>query len=61
MYYLYQKQVDGMSFEDMPRLTFDDAGFGIECPRVVGPTENPLENPRFDLARRLKQVVSNSV
>ncbi len=47
MYYFYQKRVDGVTFEDMPRLAFGDAGFGIECPRVIG----RLENPRFELAR----------
>jgi 5-methyltetrahydropteroyltriglutamate--homocysteine methyltransferase len=46
MYYFYQKRVDGITFENMPRLSFGDAGFGIECPRVVG----PIENPRFRLA-----------
>jgi 5-methyltetrahydropteroyltriglutamate--homocysteine methyltransferase len=46
MYYFYQKRVDGMAFADMPRLAFGDAGFGIECPRVVG----RIENPRFHLA-----------
>ena len=46
MYYFYQKRVDGVTFENMPRLAFGDAGFGIECPRVVG----PIENQRFNLA-----------
>lgn len=46
MYYFYQKRVDGMTFEDMPKLSFGTAGFGIECPRVVG----RIENPRFNLA-----------
>ena len=46
MYYFYQKRVDGVTFESMPRLAFGDAGFGIECPRVIG----PIENPRFNLA-----------
>ena len=41
MYYFYQKRVDGVTFEDMPRLTFGDAGFGIECPRVIGETGEP--------------------
>ena len=50
MYYFYQKRVDGMTFEDMPRVTFGDAGFGIECPRVIG----KLENPRFQLAHNWK-------
>jgi len=47
MYYFYQKRVDGITFEDMPRLAFGEAGFGIECPRVIG----RIENPRFNLAR----------
>lgn len=50
MYYFYQKRVDGMSFENMPRLKFGDAGFGIECARVVG----EIENPRFNLAHNWK-------
>ncbi len=50
MYYFYQKRVDGVTFEDMPRLTFGDAGFGIECPRVIG----KLDNPRFQLAHNWK-------
>lgn len=47
MYYFYQRRVDGVTFEDMPLQTFGTAGFGIECPRVIG----PIENPRFELAR----------
>lgn len=50
MYYFYQKRVDGISFENMPRLTFGGAGFAIECARVVG----PIENPRFRLAHNWK-------
>jgi 5-methyltetrahydropteroyltriglutamate--homocysteine methyltransferase len=50
MYYFYQKRVDGVTFEDMPRLTFGGTGFGIECPRVIG----KLENPRFELAHNWK-------
>ncbi len=50
MYYFYQKRVDGVTFEAMPRLTFGGAGFGIECPRVVG----AIENPRFKLAHNWK-------
>ena len=50
MYYFYQKRVDGVTFENMPRLTFGDAGFGIECPRVIG----RIENPRFNLAHNWK-------
>jgi 5-methyltetrahydropteroyltriglutamate--homocysteine methyltransferase len=50
MYYFYQKRVDGVTFENMPRLAFGDAGFGIECPRVIG----RIENPRFRLAHNWK-------
>ena len=50
MYYYYQKRIDGLTFEDMPRLTFGSAGFGIECPRVIG----RIENARFNLARYWK-------
>jgi 5-methyltetrahydropteroyltriglutamate--homocysteine methyltransferase len=47
MYYFYQRRVDGVTFDDMPLQSFGTAGFGIECPRVIG----PIENPRFELAR----------
>ncbi len=50
MYYFYQKRVDGVTFEDMPRLSFGTAGFGIECPRVV----DEIKNPRFNLAHNWK-------
>ena len=50
MYYFYQKRVDGVSFENMVRQSFGTAGFGIECPRVVG----EIRNPRFGLARAWK-------
>lgn len=50
MYYFYQKRVDGVTFEDMPRLSFGTAGFGIECPRIVG----EIKNPRFNLAHYWK-------
>ncbi len=50
MYYFYQKRVDGVTFEDMPRLSFGTAGFGIECPRVIG----KIENARFNLAHNWK-------
>ena len=45
MYYFYQKRLDGISMENMPRKTFGPAGFGIECARVVG----RIRNPRFHL------------
>src|SRR6185369_12293344 len=47
MYYFYQKRLDGISFENMPKKTFGTAGFGIECARVVG----EIKNPRCQLAR----------
>ena len=50
MYYFYQKRIDGVTFEDMPKISFGTAGFGIECPRVIG----ELRNPRFDMARNWK-------
>src|ERR1019366_6267630 len=50
MYYFYQKRVDGMSFENMPRLSFGTAGFGIECARVI----SEIKNPRFNLAHYWK-------
>lgn len=50
MYYYYQKRIDGITFENMPQVTFGTAGFGIECPRVVA----ELRNPRFDLAKNWK-------
>ena len=31
MYYFYQKRLDGVSMENMPKKTFGYAGFGIEC------------------------------
>jgi 5-methyltetrahydropteroyltriglutamate--homocysteine methyltransferase len=46
MYYFYQKRVDGVTFENMPKVTFGTAGFGIECPRIIG----EIKNPRFNLA-----------
>ena len=50
MYYFYQKRVDGVTFEDMVPQSFGTAGFGIECPRVIG----EIGNPRFELARNWK-------
>ena len=46
MYYFYQKRVDGVTFENMPKVTFGTAGFGIECPRIIG----EIKHPRFNLA-----------
>lgn len=50
MYYFYQKRIDGITFDDMPKVSFGTAGFGIECPRVIG----ELKNSRFDIARNWK-------
>jgi 5-methyltetrahydropteroyltriglutamate--homocysteine methyltransferase len=50
MYYFYQKRVDGVTFDGMVRQSFGTAGFGIECPRVVG----EIANPRFNLAHNWK-------
>lgn len=50
MYYFYQKRVDGVTFDDMVQQSFGTAGFGIECPRVVG----EIKNPRFNLAHNWK-------
>ena len=47
MYYFYQRRLDGISFENMPKKTFGTAGFGIECARVIG----EIRNPRCQLAR----------
>ena len=47
MYYFYQRRVDGVSFDQMVKKSFGTAGFGIECPRVVG----EIKHPRFQLAR----------
>ena len=32
MYYFYQKRVDGVTFENMPRLAFGDAGLRHRVP-----------------------------
>jgi len=50
MYYFYQKRLEGVSMENMARQSFGTAGFGIECPRVVG----SIANPRFHLAHNWK-------
>jgi 5-methyltetrahydropteroyltriglutamate--homocysteine methyltransferase len=56
MYYYYQKRIDGITFDDMPRLSFGPAGFGIECPRVIG----RLENRRFNLAHHWRLARSTA-
>lgn len=50
MYYFYQKRVEGITFEDMVRQDYGTAGFGIECPRLVG----EIKNPRFNLTHNWK-------
>jgi 5-methyltetrahydropteroyltriglutamate--homocysteine methyltransferase len=50
MYYFYQKRLEGVTFETMLKQSFGTAGFGIECPRVIG----EIKNPRFELARNWK-------
>ncbi len=50
MYYFYQKRLDGISMENMPKKSFGSAGFGIECARVTG----EISNPQFGLARNWK-------
>ncbi|HEU5123324.1 MAG TPA: cobalamin-independent methionine synthase II family protein [Verrucomicrobiae bacterium] len=50
MYYFYQKRLDGVSMENMPKKTFGNAGFGIECARVIG----EIKNPRCNLAHNWK-------
>ncbi len=50
MYYFYQKRLEGISMENMPKKTFGHAGFGIECARVTG----EIRNPRFNLAHNWK-------
>jgi 5-methyltetrahydropteroyltriglutamate--homocysteine methyltransferase len=50
MYYFYQKRLEGVSMENMPKKTFGNAGFGIECARVVG----EIKNPRCNLAHNWK-------
>src|SRR5690606_41251485 len=52
MYYFYQKRIEGITFEDMPKGAFGTAGVGIECPRVIG----ELKNSRFVIARNWKKA-----
>jgi 5-methyltetrahydropteroyltriglutamate--homocysteine methyltransferase len=47
MYYFYQKRLAGISMENMPLQSFGEAGFAIECARVIG----EIGEPRFNLAR----------
>ncbi|HEX2851712.1 MAG TPA: cobalamin-independent methionine synthase II family protein [Opitutaceae bacterium] len=56
MYYFYQRRLDGLSFENMPKKVFGTAGFGIECARVVG----EIKNPRCQLARWWKIARDNA-
>jgi 5-methyltetrahydropteroyltriglutamate--homocysteine methyltransferase len=50
MYYFYQKRLEGVSMENMPKKTFGSTGFGIECARVVG----EIRKPRFNLVHHWK-------
>ncbi len=50
MYYYYQKRVDGVTFDGMIEQSFGEAGFKIECPRLV----SELKNPRFNMAHNWK-------
>src|SRR2546426_1160116 len=50
MYYFYQKRLDGISMENMPKKNFGTTGFGIECARVVG----QIRTPQFGLAHNWK-------
>ena len=50
MYWFYQKRMDGITMEDMAYKSFGDAGFGIECARLVG----ELSETRWQLASKWK-------
>ena len=50
MYWFYQKRMDGITMEDMAYKSFGDAGFGIECARLVG----ELGETRWQLASKWK-------
>ena len=50
MYWFYQKRMDGITMEDMAYKSFGDAGFGIECARLVG----ELGDTRWQLADKWK-------
>jgi 5-methyltetrahydropteroyltriglutamate--homocysteine methyltransferase len=50
MYWFYQKRMDGVTMEDMSYKSFGDAGFGIECARLVG----ELGETRWRLAEKWK-------
>ena len=50
MYWFYQKRMDGISMENMEYKSFGDAGFGIECARLV----DRLGPSRWQLARKWK-------
>ena len=60
MYYFYQKRVDGVTFDNTLKRTFGDAGFEIECPRLI----DEIKNPRFNLAhnwRLAREAAPDSV
>ena len=48
MYWFYQKRMDGVTMENMEYKSFGDAGFGIECARLVG----ELGETHWQLARK---------
>lgn len=50
MYWFYQKRMDGVSMDNMQYKSFGDAGFGIECARLV----ERLGATRWQLARKWK-------
>ena len=50
MYWFYQKRMDGITMEDMAYKSFGEAGFGIECARLVG----ELGETRWHLANKWK-------
>ncbi len=50
MYWFYQKRMDGITMEDMTYKSFGDAGFGIDCARLVG----ELGETRWHLASKWK-------
>jgi len=56
MYWFYQKRMDGVSMENMQYKIFGDAGFGIECARLV----DKLGGTRWQLARKWKTARENA-
>jgi 5-methyltetrahydropteroyltriglutamate--homocysteine methyltransferase len=50
MYWFYQKRMDGITMENMQYKEFGDAGFGIECARLV----DKLGETRWNMAEKWK-------